>query len=50
MKLACGKKSLIFDGIEALSKHPTHVGLTNKCIGINRLDDVENHLALLFAG
>ena len=49
MKLAC-EKSLIFDGIEALSKYPTYVSLADKCIGINRLDDVENHLALLFAG
>ena len=39
----------VFDGIKSLSEDATDVGLTNESIGINGLDDLEDHMTLVFA-
>ena len=39
----------VFDGIKSLSEDATDVGLTDESIGINGLDDLEDHMTLVFA-
>jgi hypothetical protein len=43
------KRLFVFDGIKSLSKDTTYVGLTDESIGINGLDDLEDHMTLMFA-
>ena len=43
-----GKRLFVFDSIKSLAKDSAYIGLANKSIRINGLDDLEDHMTLVF--